>query len=465
MQLAEDPMGLVVFQMAHEAFSALAVAMGRGQTDMNWAVVIEPRNPHLLFRALTPLARRFCTWFRSFSHPRESLTRRSGLVERAVNAPQLWVPNAATVDLLSRWGRRFSYQRTDGPLAADIALVEFGRHLQFLGDYARVPGQALVVAATTLLRRHWVTGQSDLENENLAALDAWIEPPHGVVASEAARAVEDQAVGPLLQPYDENRIFKVIGELNSERAGSTDESVCSRLTPRLEGECRPFVEHAWGLLWRAIERERGFTPGSSVEKRWADDRRAYTEQVDWVEGGGRRRARDSARRAASLRLRLEESQERLDAQEALDDPLVMARLILVGKALVGTVTDVDRSHREAGPCRMVNRPLVTIETADPCALPRGMVLWWTGDPARVSGELVSTTTASTGGSIVVLKITKGMTGTLPARGIRACFSEVTLQSGPRLPLPKTLPWTHRPAHDPTSRSVDDPAEPAWENAT
>src|SRR5262249_15705282 len=141
--LTDDPMGLVVFQMAHEPFSALAVAMGRGPTDMQWSVVIEPRNPHLLFRAFTPLARLFCAWFRSFSHPGERLVRRSGPRERAMNGPQLWVPNGATVDVLARWGRRFAYQSTEGPLAADVALVEFGRHLQFLSDQARVPGQAL----------------------------------------------------------------------------------------------------------------------------------------------------------------------------------------------------------------------------------------------------------------------------------------------------------------------------------
>src|SRR5947208_15022347 len=94
--LTEEPMGLITFQMAHEAFSALAVAMGQGPKDMNWGVVIEPRNPHILFRALTPLARRFCAWFRSFSRPREVLVRRGGRrIERAVAAPQLWVPNAA----------------------------------------------------------------------------------------------------------------------------------------------------------------------------------------------------------------------------------------------------------------------------------------------------------------------------------------------------------------------------------
>lgn len=462
--LSDRPFGLVVFQMAHEPFSALAVGFGASADELESAVVIEPRNPHLLFRALTPLARRFCEWFRTFAHPRERIARRAGTsFERALDAPQLWVSNGTTAEILSRWGRRFAYQRTDGPLPADPALVEFGRHLQFLGEQVRVPGQALVVPATVALRRHWITGQSELEDANLATLDAWIDPPRGLSGFDAAARLEDDAVGPLLQPNDENEIFELIGELNSERRGSTDTALCRRLASRLEEKCAPHVQRAWRLVWRTLDREREFSAGQSVGDRWAEDRRAYTDHFDWTDGGGRRRARDSARRAAQIRLRLEAAQTRLDAQEANDDPLVMAAYELAGKAFTGIVREVDREHREQGPRRMVRRPLLTVETEEPCVMPDGIELDWSADH-RVCGCVQAIEPMRSGGSRIVVKIVAGMNLELPARGSLVCFSGLSTASGPRLPIPQQIPWTHRPSESPVVAPVDDPAAPSWEGA-
>jgi hypothetical protein len=214
-----------------------------------------------------------------------------------------------------------------------------------------------------------------------------------------------------------------------------------------------------------MDRERAFPEGATVPQRWTDDRQAYTEQLDWIDGGGRRRARDSARRAARLRLRLEGAQARLEAQEAVDDPLVLADYELVGKAVTGTVVAVDMSHREPGPRRQVQRPLITLESVEPSSMPMGKTLWWTADPGRVGGVLRDITPSQAGGSRITIMITSGMRGTLPALGARAGFSVLTPRQGPSLPLPQTLPWTHEPpaATDPTA--IDDSARPGWEEAS
>jgi hypothetical protein len=44
--------------------------------------------------------------------------------------------------------------------------------------------------------------------------------------------------------------------------------------------------------------------------------------------------------------KLEGAQALLEAEEAIDDPLRMARSLLAGKAVAGIVNAVDREHRE-----------------------------------------------------------------------------------------------------------------------
>jgi len=72
----------------------------------------------------------------------------------------------------------------------------------------------------------------------------------------------------------------------------------------------------------------------------------YTRHIDWSLTVGRRRTRQTARQAASTVRELEGAQALLEAEEAVDDPLRMARSLLAGKAVAGIVNAVDREHRE-----------------------------------------------------------------------------------------------------------------------
>jgi len=72
----------------------------------------------------------------------------------------------------------------------------------------------------------------------------------------------------------------------------------------------------------------------------------YTRHIDWSLTVGRRRTRQTARQAASTMRELEGAKALLEAEEAIDDPLRMARCPLAGKAVPGIVDAVDRKHRE-----------------------------------------------------------------------------------------------------------------------
>ena len=216
----------------------------------------------------------------------------------------------------------------------------------------------------------------------------------------------------------------------------------------------PLLRRAWDLLWRCRDREAALPEARSVGRRWDADRDAYTRHVDWLNRNGLRRTRQTPRQAATTLRNLEEAGRLVEAEEACDDPLRMAADVMANKAVRGTVVAVDLTHREPGPKRMVTRPLVTLRSPDPCLIPVGRDLWWTGQPDGKEFVVEGVTPAPGGGSDVILKLmtSSGTTG-LPARGHTACFSVHSTSPAWLGTLPDEDPWTHRAAVPPT------PAEP------
>ena len=97
----------------------------------------------------------------------------------------------------------------------------------------------------------------------------------------------------------------------------------------------------------------------------------YTHHIDWSLTVGRQR---TARQAASIVRELEGAQALLEAEEAIDDPLRMARSLPAGKAVAGIVNVVDREHRE----------VVTANRAPRRAAGQAIArsFWSDGGPAR-----------------------------------------------------------------------------------
>ncbi len=460
----EHALGVVIFQPAHEPFGVIAMAIGEGPDDCEMAVVAEPRNPPILFDALAPIAQRAVARLEDCEIDRGTVRSARQEQDRCTSALQIIVPNTATVAAIGRLGRRLAYLSTDGDLPAPPELVRFGQYLQFLHDHEAVRGQSLLLSVTGLLRRHYATGQSALEDENLASIDAWCDPPPGVHGLDAAGVVEDVAVGPLLQPDDDNVVYDLVTEANRTRRGRTDEAaVTSARTPLVPILSR-HVDDAWQLLWRGVGRLQARPRATHVFQRWTDDRRAFTEQADWVASGGRRRAQDSARRAASMRLRLEASGIRLDAQEALDDPLVMATYEIVYEALRGTVVDADPNNRERPRRNLVKRPLLIVRTRAVCAMPPGKKLHWSTN-TKVACTVRVIAAAAGGGSIVTLVVNAGMNHAIPRVGDDVCFSIHNEGFAPRLLLPSSLPWTHQPEVEPLGPGTLDQGSSPWEAAS
>jgi hypothetical protein len=445
-RLVDDPLMVVLWQLGAEPFSAAAVAWSSRPADLSQSVAGEPRNRDLAFAALLPFARWFNSRFEAPALRRETLQEGSRTIECATTAPQVVVANAATAELLGRLGRRLAYLPTDGPSPAPFDLVRLGRHLLFLRDHCGVPGQQLLVSLTDLLNSHWTTAQSLVERQSLPALDAWIEPPAGEEAFAAAAQAERLAVGPVACGDDEEELHPLVEQFNHQRNGRTDTATVRPLLGPIEAFYRTRIAVAWSLLWRCWHRERLLREAPSLPRRWLVDRKAYSRHIEWQARCGLRRTRQSARQAASLLHALEDAADRLEAEEACDDPLRLAPALLAHRAVRGWVMHVDHQHTERAAVKLVARPLVTLQSPLPCLMPLGKKLWWTADPAGREFLVHAVSALPDGGARVTLKLmTSSRAARLPGPGQDACFSEYSLGNGYRPPLPNDDPWTHRPA--------------------
>ena len=78
--------------------------------------------------------------------------------------------------------------------------------------------------------------------------------------------------------------------------------------------------------------------------------------------------------------------------------------LLAGKALEGTVVRVDDEHREQVGRQRRRRPIVVVACEEPCLMPRGKALYWTGEPAGREYLVEDVTERPGGGSTVTLKL-------------------------------------------------------------
>ena len=413
--LMSTPLALVLWQLGAEPFSAAALGYGLRPDRLSFSVAGDPRNRDLAFACLRPLA----LWFNPrFERPAEERDEH----DWATSVPQVVVPNPATVALIGRLGRRLAYLTADERFTPDPELIRLGQHFLFLERHAIRPGQQVVVPLTEILRDHWATAQTDLERGSLAALDAFIEPPPGVHGFDAAAAAELETVGPLPDGDDDAAVEPLVREFNAARAGRADAMTVTELLGPIAAHYRPLVERSWRLLWRCHERERAYPEAASCTRRLAGDCEAYTQHIDWTVAVGRRRTRQTARQAASTLRELEGAQALMDAQEAVDDPLRMARYLLAGKALAGTVVAVDRAYREIVTTKRARRPLVTLDCPERCRIPQGRALYWSDHADGPEWE-VHGVADNGSGSLVTMKLLTSLTATpVPGIGDYACYS-------------------------------------------
>ncbi|MFJ7900592.1 hypothetical protein ACIQ6V_08865 [Streptomyces sp. NPDC096198] len=494
--LSERPLVLVPLTTAGEAGAPLGALVGTDRDAPHLLVVEQPRDRDLRFAFLAALADIVLPQVDAYAEAVEAAERTETdpgtgkrvkvEAELCADAPQIVVPSRAGIDFVRLLGRSMRFRRTaeqdpGTPHPAPPRVPLLGRWLTHYGERARVPGSSLLLALTEVLARHWTTGQSSLEDQHLGALLAWIDPPEGTRGADAALRAElaRDAAGQLLWPpagpatdpaFDNKLLAPAIERYDRARArlaaaedGVEADDRFGELTAA-EREIRALVVSrtlpTWDAVWHGLDLLRTLPEGGHVVERWTRDRWSFTGHRDRVAAGEPPQPRhDDAVTAANKLATREREQARLDAQEALDDPLVMAGRRLAGEAFAGEVTDVVMAYSEGK--RPSPRPLVTVRTEDLPQLGERVKVYRSlgGKPQAAEfvgyegsdGTGADGTGSGEGGVLVILRILDKMgrgkepeAGSVPEKGDRICFTlfEHEQRGGAKLPDPEETPWTH-----------------------
>jgi hypothetical protein len=499
--LSARPLVLVPLTTAGEAGAPLGALVGTDRDAPRLLVVEQPRDRDLRFAFLADLADAVLPYIDSYADVVEAAERsetdpETGKrvkveVDLCADAPQLVVPSRAGVDLVRLLGRSTRFRRTaeqdpEAPHPAPPRVPLLGRWLTHYGERARVPGSSLLLALSDVLARHWATGQSGVEDQHLGALLAWIDPPAGLDGAAAARDAELRRdakgqllcppAGPATDPAFDNKLLAPAIErydrartaLAAAEDGLTADDRLGELAAA-EREIHALVESrtrpTWDAVWRGLDLLRALPEGAHVADRWTRDRWSFTAHRDRIVAGEPPQPRrDDAVTAANKLATREREQARLEAQEALDDPLVMAGRRLAGEAFAGVVVEVTEAYSEGR--RPSPRPLLTVRTADRPHLGERARAYRSLDGRPQSVEFVGYARPGAdpenagpdadaegydGDVLLVLRVMDKMgrgkepeAGSVPKPGDRLCFTlfEHEQRGGAKLPDPEETPWTH-----------------------
>ncbi|MEF9908555.1 hypothetical protein [Streptomyces sp. P9-A2] len=454
LHLSDQPLMLLALKRTGPAARPLAVMLG---TD--------PHRPQLLLAPpsgstapmLAALADAVTAYIEACQRHSEHLPATSSRPARRryTDAPQILVPNPQTVQHLKDLGDDLRFRSVDDQTPGSRAVQRLGHWLTYLTDRADLAGSAALIPMTGFLTMHWASGQSPQEDEDLATLLAWIDPPrHAASGRDAARTAEDLAThrpaGPATDAaFDNDHLAPLFDAYTrARRRDSGQEQTCP--LQELDRLLTAHLHPTWELMWQAYALLQALPEARGTARRWGHERTAFTDECLHLAQDGRPRpARDHAVAAAVRLTRMEHAAAAFAADRATDDPFVRAELRTTGEAFGGPVTTVDPEHTLRGPTgRTLWRPRLTVSTADPVPMEPGRLLACHTHPN--TRYKICKVTPGDGDTLVELEITAGM-GTV-ARPNHAVLPEAgaflvfTLAPAPyrmpEFPTRDQTPWTH-----------------------
>jgi hypothetical protein len=270
----------------------------------------------------------------------------------------------------------------------------------------------------------------------------------------------------------------LVGRLTAIRDArlATDTAAERRAVTALERDLREVLQPTWNLVWQAIDLLRSLPEAGHVADRWKGDRLSFTGYGRYLADGGFPQPRKDAAVDAARRLaRLESEQQRLEAQMAYDDPLVMAEYRMTGEAFEGVVVGAEPARLDESGKKARLRPWVWVETSDEVTAGQGAEL---RSPARPSQKAVVVDVELLSGeregrTLVTLELQNGMgrgltpaPGSVPEADDVVCYTTLTLdfQPSPEFPAREGTPWTHGgppPEYVATEQDGTEPSGGDW----
>ena len=247
--VSDRPMVIVPLQLAGEPCAPLAAMIGDDRSAPRLLSVANPLNRDDRFRFAADLAGIALAYVGAYAAGPEP-----GEKEAYPDAPQLVVPNAGGVKFAELLGRSTRFRPTAGQGAVPAIVPAFGRWLTYFAERAQHPASSRLLTATGALSAHWATGQSAAEDQNLAALLAWISPPPGMTGRQAALLAEDPVrcppAGPATDPvFDRDVLAGLYKAIKESRAAG--DGAAQRGWKAGPGECAADTEEEL----KEIERE------------------------------------------------------------------------------------------------------------------------------------------------------------------------------------------------------------------
>ena len=475
--LSDRPLMVIPLQLAGEACAPLAVLVGDDPDKPRLLTVYEPRDRARRFEFAADLADVILGHLDSYisaspgpcqAEPDAAAGQTdsadsaggaggvAGQTEPFPDAPQLILPNPNAAGFLGLLGRSTRFRRTDGEYAVRPTVPILGRWLTHYAERVQVPGSALMLPMTTALAEHWATGQSALEDANLAALLGWIDPPAGQTGPQAARAAEDPLrsppAGPATDPTFDNEVLQGRMQAIRDAVIGADTAALHRAQAAMDAVLRDQLTPTWELLWRGHALLAALPEAEHVAEHWSWDRRSFTDQVQWQRTGGAPQARrDNAVSAARRLASLERTAQRVAIHRAYDDPLVMAEYRLTGEAFAGTIVEADPARLDTEGKRAKLRPWITVRTSDEVIIEREAVLASPRYPSQQATVIEAAPAGAGGAALVTLELSGGMgrgkvapPGTMPAVGDRVTYTTLKddFQPSADFPSREQTPWTH-----------------------
>ena len=442
--LSNAPLVVVAYNLSGEAAAPLGIMYGTDPdpSKASLAVAAEPRNRDSRFGAINAFADDFVEFVRPHLALKTVPTKTGGFRQVASSAPQIVVPNRGTRAYLgARLGRSLRYLGMGTTHPVPEATQWTGSHLSWSAEHANLPGQSTFLAMTESLSQHFVTGQSALENENLATLLAWIEGVPGDLL-RTLEGLEDQAFGPVPNPKWEATLEPYV-KAYTEGLRADDPELMHIAFEHVEREVRGPLSLAYAATHRSIEILRAIEPAASVPARWEADVRDWSDHARRCSQGIPRFARrHDALRAAKTLQRWTSSASQLETQQAFDDPMIMAGFDAEGRCVTGSVAAIDTQNREIKPGGK-NRtvvPIIELTLTAPTRLLAGEVVRWTVEQS-VKGVLRSVDDC--GARIAITGGTKAWDLAGVTTGSDVVFVGFDPWAGPDPWSPDETPWTHR----------------------